>query len=57
MQYPKRGTPENPRCEKSDRGSSHFCHGLDPRLLLYALVCNSFPEKKATILRLNSREI
>ena len=32
------------------------CPLVEEELLLYALVCTSFPEK-ATILRLNSREI
>ena len=32
MQYPTKVNPGKSRWEKSDRGSRHFCHGLDPRL-------------------------
>ncbi len=33
----KRLTPEYPKWTKSDRGSSHFRHGLDPRLRFMCL--------------------
>ena len=35
-----------PRWKKSDRGSSHFRHGLDPRLLSIVVAIKSFFEQE-----------